>query len=426
MKRNIAAKLWRFLLVLFLLSTAFLGSAQTKAVKDLRPTIVLISLDGFRYDYLTRYESKNLNLLARQGVQAKWLIPSFPTKTFPNHYTIATGLYPENHGIVENNIYDPEFKTIFSLSKREEVENGRWWLGEPIWVTAEKQGQKAGSVFFPGTETEIAGKHPSYWKVYDEKFPDARRVDLILSWLDLPPPRRPTFLSLYFSDVDNAGHEFGPDAEETKRAVAKVDKAVGRLMTGLTARRIFYQVNLIIVSDHGMAKVDSNNAILLDEIFDTRLAERIFWTPEIVSIFPQAGKEEEIYSAFKTRLPPQAKVYRKSEIPERFHYRRSPRIAPLIVLPDEGWFLINHKDFEEMKARGDLQKTKGRHGYDNQLESMRAIFIAHGKAFKRGKVIEPFENIHIYNLMTQILGLTPAKNDGSFAVAREVLKNSKP
>ncbi|HVF54873.1 MAG TPA: ectonucleotide pyrophosphatase/phosphodiesterase [Pyrinomonadaceae bacterium] len=388
----------------------------------MKPTIILVSLDGFRADYLTKYEPPNLSYLARTGVRAKWLIPSFPSKTYPNHYTIATGLYPQHHGIVENSIYDKEFNAVFTLSKREEVQNGRWWLGEPIWVTAEKQGQKAGSVFFPGTEAEIAGKRPSYWKLYDDKISNAERVDTVLSWLDLPRDERPTCLSLYFSDTDDAGHDFGPDSIETKNAVAKVDGDIGRLIEGLEARRVFGRVNLIIVSDHGMASVDLNNAILLDEIFDTNMAERIFWTREIVSIFPRPGKEEEIYSILNTKLPPHARVYRRSETPARFHYRDSPRIAPLVVLPDEGWSLTNREHFADLKKKGDLQRFKGAHGYDNNLESMRALFIAHGRAFERGKVVEPFENIHVYNIMARILGLTPAKNDGSFAVATDVLR----
>jgi predicted AlkP superfamily pyrophosphatase or phosphodiesterase len=410
------------LLVLLLFGATFLVCAQPKPIRDLRPTVILVSLDGFRYDYLLRYKPANLSYLARKGVRAKWLIPSFPTKTYPNHYSIATGLYPQNHGIIENSIYDPGFKAVFTLSNREEVQNGRWWLGEPIWVTAEKQGQKTASVFFPGTEAEIAGRRPTYWMTYDETIPNAQRIDVVLSWLDLPKAERPTFLSLYFSDVDDSGHEFGPDSVGTRNAVTKVDGEIGRLIKGLVERRVFARVNLIIVSDHGMATVNFHNAILLDELFDTDLAERIFWTREIVSIFPRAGKEEEIYSALKTRLPPRAKIYRKSEVPARFHYRSSPRIAPLIVLPDEGWILTNRELYADLKSRGDLEKLKGAHGYDNQLESMRALFVAHGPAFRKKKLVEPFANIHIYNIMARILGLQPARNDGSLAVARRVLK----
>src|SRR6266567_8518126 len=212
-----------FVLACLLLALKLPVFAQAKPIRDLQPTVILVSLDGFRYDYLHRYRPMNLNSLATGGVRARSMIPSFPSKTFPNHYTIATGLYPQNHGIVENNIYDPEFKSVFTLSKREEVQNGRWWLGEPIWVTAEKQGERAASFFFPGTETEIAGKRPTYWKTYDAKIPNEERVNTILSWLDLPRAERPTLLTLYFSDVDDAGHAFSPDSVETRDAVIRVD-----------------------------------------------------------------------------------------------------------------------------------------------------------------------------------------------------------
>jgi predicted AlkP superfamily pyrophosphatase or phosphodiesterase len=423
MKGTIYGILRRLSLAALVLSAAGLAApAEVRPVRDLRPTVILVSLDGFRADYLTKHRPRNLNRLARRGVRARWLVPSFPTKTYPNHYAIATGLYPEHHGIVENNMYDAGFGAVFTLSRREEVENGRWWLGEPIWVTAERQGQRAASVFFPGTEAAIGGVRPTFWKRYDERVPNSERVDTILSWLDLPAAERPTCLSLYFSDVDDAGHEFGPEASETKKAVAKVDGDIGRLIEGLEARKIFGRVNLIVVSDHGMATVNPRNAILLDEMFDTDLAERIFWTAEIVSIFPRAGKEGEIYAALKAKLPPQAKVYRKSETPARLHYRASPRIAPLLVLPKEGWTLTNRERFDARQARPNPQRPWGAHGYDNALESMRAVFVAHGPAFKRGKVAAPFENVHVYNVMARILGLRPAENDGGPAVAREVLR----
>ncbi len=408
-------------LVLFL--TSFSAFSQTKPIKDLKQTLILISIDGCRYDYLERYAPPNLNYLARNGVRAKWLIPAFPSKTFPNHYSVATGLYPQNHGIVENNIYDKNFNAIFTLSNREEVQNGRWWLGEPIWVTAEKQKQTAGTFFFPGTEAEIKGVRPTFWKTYDGKIPNEARVDTVLSWLDLPVEKRPTMLTLYFSDVDDIGHAAGPISMETKNTVLKVDGVIGRLIEGLKAREIFNQANIIIVSDHGMAPINYNNAVILDEMFDTNLADKILWTGEIVSIFPREGKEDEIYSALKSKLnPAQANVYRKAELPKRFHYSNSPRIAPLIVLPNEGWITTNRKRFEDMKVRGDMSRLRGNHGYDNALKSMRAIFIAHGKAFKKHKIVEPFEIVNIYNIMTSVLKLKPARNDGNVMVAKKVLK----
>ncbi|MFY9573742.1 MAG: nucleotide pyrophosphatase/phosphodiesterase family protein, partial [Blastocatellia bacterium] len=247
--------------------------------------------------------------------------------------------------------------------------------------------------------------------------------DTILSWLDLPLSERPTFLALYFSDVDDAGHDFSPESAETHDAVLKVDKDLSGLIDGLKARSIFEQVNLVIVSDHGMATQDPNNVVILDELFDTGLAEKVIWTSEIVSIFPGAGNEDAIYKRLKANLPPRVKVYRKAEMPARFHYSSSPRIAPLLVLPDEGWRLTTRLKFEEAKAKAGSRGLRGGHGYDNQLESMRAIFIAHGSAFKKGSVIEPFENVQVYNIMTRILGLTPAPNDGNDTVSRDALAN---
>lgn len=421
MPRNIRTLLLQAVVLAALLTSSPRVLPQAKPITDLQPTVILISLDGFRYDYLKLYRPMNLNTLAAEGVRARWMIPSFPSKTFPNHYTIATGLYPQNHGIVENNIYDPVFKAVFTLADRNEVENSRWWLGEPIWVTAEKQGQRSASVFYPGTEAEIAGTRPSFWRKYDEGTSNDARVDTILSWLDLPPGQRPTFLALYFSDPDDAGHAFGPISDETKKAVLKVDGEIGRLIRGLKAREIFSQINLIIVSDHGMATVRWSNAILLDRLFDLKLASRIFWTREIVSIFPKPGKEDEIYQSLKQKLPPQARVYRKAEMPARFHYSQSPRIAPLLVLPAEGWILTNSKEFSDLQAKGETKTSRGGHGYDNQLASMRAIFIGHGAAFRKGKLVEPFENIQVYNIMSRILGLKPAPNDGNYRAAKDVL-----
>jgi predicted AlkP superfamily pyrophosphatase or phosphodiesterase len=412
MGMNNTTRIRRLLFACMLLAAFALSCVPSRPISDLRPTVILISLDGFRYDYLDKFQPPNLISLARDGVQARWLIPSFPTKTFPNHYTIATGLYPQNHGIVENNIFDKDRNVTFSMANRAEVQNGRWWLGEPIWITAEKQGQKAAPLFWPGSEAEIAGTRPTYWKPYDGKMSNEARVDALLSWLDLPAAERPTFLSLYFSDVDDAGHDFSPDAVETRDAVIEVDADLGRLIDGLKTRGMLGQVNLIIVSDHGMATQNPNNVVILDELFDAGLAEKVIWTGEIVGIFPKPSNEDSIYTTLRAKLPPQAKVYRKAELPERLHYSNSPRIPALLVLPDEGWTLSTRKRFDETKARNRMDRLRGGHGYDNELASMRAIFIAHGSAFKKGTVIEPLENIQIYNLMTRILSLTPAPNDG--------------
>lgn len=412
-----------FLCWFFFCTAAF--SAQIKPVKDLQPTVILISLDGFHPDYLSQYNPPILNKLAQKGVRAKWMIPSFPTKTFPNHYTVATGLYPDRHGIIENNMYDRETKSVFGLDKREEVTNPRWWGGEPIWVTAEKQGQTAAAFFFPGTETPIQGVLPTFWKEYEHTLPNEQRVDTILSWLDLPKEKRPTVLTMYFSDVDDAGHDFSPYSEGTKTAVMKVDGNIGRLLEGLQARKIDRKVNLIIFSDHGMQSYLPRDAVILDEMFDAESAERIFWVGEFTQIFPKEGKENEIYNSIKAKLPPTADIYRRDEFPARYRFGANKRIAPLVVVPKPGAIIMNRKRYQEMEERGTLDKLRGGHGYDNAAVSMRALFIAHGSAFKKGLVAEPFENIHIYNLMCEILGLKPAKNDGSLSVVKAMLKNNR-
>ncbi len=398
-----------------------------RPIKDLNPTVILISIDGFRADYLEKYPAPNLSLLARQGVRAKWMTPAFPTLTFPNHYTIATGLYPDNHGIVGNNIYAPEFKQTFTMSKREEVQNGRWWLGEPIWVTAEKQGQRTAAFFFPGTEAEIAGKRLSHWKTYDEKIPNFERVDTALAWLDLPIEKRPTMVILYFSDVDHAGHEAGPDSEDVKQSIAKVDQSLGRLVEGLKSREIFDRVNLILVSDHGMARVDPRQVVLLEDYFDISQTETVVWNGAIAHIFFKAGSDpemgEKLYSTLKSRAPNEVKIYRKRELLASFHYGKSGRIGDIVAIADEGWTMTSRERYRSPQPSADgAVRYRGMHGFDNRLESMRALFVAHGPAFKKETVVEPFENVDVYNVMAKILRLKPAKNDGGGATAKAVLR----
>ncbi len=412
-----------FLQLLFLIVCfSNVVSAQVKPIKDLKPTVILISLDGFRYDYLDKYQPPTLNKLATNGVRAKWMIPSFPTKTFPNHYTVATGLYPQNHGLVENNVFD--FGEVFTMSKRKEVENPRWWFGEPIWVTAEKQGQIAASYFFVGTETLIKGEQPTTWRTYNGRVPNDMRVDKVLSYLDLPQSQRPTMISMYFSDTDDVGHEFGPDAEETKYAVWSVDNDIKRLIHGLKARKIDKKVNVIIVSDHGMANYYCKNVTFLDDYFDLeKQTERILWTNEIIQIFPKENKLDEIYS--KINNLPHVTCWKKADIPARLNYQKSPRIAPIVCSSEQGWMTTTHKKYDDWTKdmyEKDLNRPRGAHGYDNKYQEMQATFVGHGEAFKKGYLSEPFENVEVYNIMCKILGLKPALNDGKKDLAKEILK----
>jgi len=414
---KLARKIQPVLLLLILFSVNIISSGQ-KPIKDLKPTVILLSLDGFRWDYLDKYKPPTIAKIAAGGVRAKWMIPTFPTKTFPNHYSIATGLYPEHHGIVENNIWD--FGVTFSLGNREEVQNTRWWLGEPIWVTAEKQNVRSAAFFFPGTEAEIAGTRPSIWRQYNGSIPNDERVDTVLSWLDLPKDKRPQMITMYFSDTDDAGHRYSPDSEETKAAVARVDANIERLIAGLETRRIDRKVNIIIVSDHGMATVDQRNAIIMDDLLDQSKTERVLTTGEIWQIFPKDSELENIMAGL-TKIE-HARCWKKADIPERLHYNEGNRIAPIVCSADEGWFMTSRERYESQKKRKDFTRLKGAHGYDNNVQSMQATFIARGKAFKKGKIVEPFPNVNVYELMCKILKLKPAKNDGNLANVKGMLR----
>ena len=414
---KLARKIQPVLLLLILFSVNIISSGQ-KPIKDLKPTVILLSLDGFRWDYLDKYKPPTIAKIAAGGVRAKWMIPTFPTKTFPNHYSIATGLYPEHHGIVENNIWD--FGVTFSLGNREEVQNTRWWLGEPIWVTAEKQNVRSAAFFFPGTEAEIAGTRPSIWRQYNGSIPNDERVDTVLSWLDLPKDKRPQMITMYFSDTDDAGHRYSPDSEETKAAVARVDANIERLIAGLETRRIDRKVNIIIVSDHGMATVDQRNAIIMDDLLDQSKTERVLTTGEIWQIFPKDSELENIMAGL-TKIE-HARCWKKADIPERLHYNEGNRIAPIVCSADEGWFMTSRERYESQKKRKDFTRLKGAHGYDNNVQSMQATFIARGRAFKKGKIVEPFPNVDVYELMCKILKLKPAKNDGNLANVKGMLR----
>lgn len=391
-------------------------------IRDLKTTVILISIDGMRSDYLELHKPPTLNRLAADGTRAKWMQPAYPSKTFPNHYTIATGLYPDHHGLIENNMYDEERDKVFGLHDRTAVQDPAWWSGEPIWVTATKAGRVAGSFFFPGTETRIQGIAPKYWKEYDGKVPNEERVDTVLSWFKLPAEQRPTMITMYFSDVDDAGHNFGPESAETGEAVLRVDQNIKRLVDGLAAMGADKKTNVIVVSDHGMAPFKWRDGIVLDTMFDTKDAERIFWIGEFTQIFPKPGREDAIYNAINSKLPSNAKVYRKSEFPPRFKFGTAKRIAPLVVVPEPGTNITNKERYAKYEKEGTLDKQRGGHGYDNAHPLMRATFIGYGPAFKRGYLAEPFESVDVYNLMTKILKLKAAPNDGDFKRIKAVLK----
>lgn len=373
-----------------------------------RPTVVLVSIDGFRYDYIDRYPSPNLHRLSERGVRAP-LVPVFPTKTFPNHYSIVTGLYPEHDGVVENTMYDPSFDAVFQISDSVAVADARWWGGEPLWVTVERQGQIAASCFWPGSEAAIEGVRPHYWLHYDARVADSARVRQVLDWLALPATARPTFVTLYFSEVDHAGHESGPESPSVARAILQVDQAIGRLLDGLDAQGLRDQVNVIVLADHGMSPISPDSVVALDDYLSLDALRRITGGSPDQGLWPRPGLEDSVVRALAGKNP-HLSVWRRDSIPQRFHYRANPRIPPVLVLGAPGWSIARRRS--DVASSPD-RFSGGQHGYDDTAAVMRALFLAAGPAFRQGYTAPPFRNIHIYDLIAGILGLTPAVNDGS-------------
>lgn len=395
--------------------------AQSR-ITDLEPTVILISIDGFRYDYPEKFAPPTINGLIAGGTRAKWLKPAYPTKTFPNHYTIVTGLHPGSHGLIENNMLDKPTGRVFGLSKAKEVTDPMWWGGEPIWNTAQKQGKISAAFFWPGSEAPIGGMLPRFWKPYVHETPHEVRVDTVLSWLDLPKADRPQFIATYFSDVDDAGHDFGPESQENRAAVMKVDASLKRLMDGLKARGIERSVDILIVSDHGMSPYRNRDSVVLDDLFDKSNAERIFWTGEFTQIYPKPGKEDEIYRTLKEKLPKGVTIHRSSEFPSRWHLSARNRVAPLVVVADQGKVITSRERFDRYQREGNLDKTRGAHGYDNEIVNMRAVFIGHGPNFRSGRVVKAFENVDLYNVMCRILQIKPAPNEGKLSTVKKLLR----
>jgi len=377
-----------------------------------RPYVVLVSLDGFRYDYAERYHATNLLALGKAGAAAEGMIPSFPTVTFPNHISIVTGQYPEHHGIVGNSFYDTARKETYNMSRS--AIDGTWYHYLPLWVVAEQQKVKAASMFWPTADAEIAGVRPSYWSKYDGSFPNDQRVAKVLEWLKLPESERPHFITLYFSDVDSAGHSFGPDAPETEKAVQRVDKLVGDLWAGIQA--LPFGVNVIVVSDHGMQAVQG--AVNLGEFADLSKVRVVTEGPVALIYSPDAETTEKVYAQLKGKSP-KFDVYRRQETPARWHFSASERIGDLVVCVHEATTLVT-----QASTRPERPGTHGTHGFDPQeFKSMQGIFFAAGPNVKPGVVLKPFENVNVFPFITKILGLqNPPGLDGSEAVLQNAYR----
>jgi len=405
---------------LFLLS----GCSQDPASVATDPasfenTVILISVDGLRSHYIDWYETPNLDRLIAGGAHAnEGMKPVYPSKTFPNHYSIVTGKYPSSHGIVSNSMYDSELDDTFAISDREAIEDPRWWSdGEPIWTAVQKQGGHAATYFWVGSETPFDGVRPDYWYRYDGSVSAEDRVDQVLAWLDMPESERPQFISAYFSSIDDAGHRNGPESEATGDAVADIDAVFGRLIAGLESRGIYDSVNIIIVADHGMSQLSPDRVIALDEFINLDDLTHIDGTP-VLGLHTAEGRTDTVYNALKDAHP-NMHVYLKEDFPERFHYSGHVRIPDIIGHIDDGWSLARTREFADQNPS---RFMGGTHGYDNELESMRATFIAHGPGFRDGVTIAPFLNIEIYNAMASVMGIEPSPNDGTAGALSSILR----
>jgi predicted AlkP superfamily pyrophosphatase or phosphodiesterase len=382
-------------------------------------TVILISLDGWRWDYSSRASVPNLRSLMARGVRAEGLIPSFPTKTFPNHYTLVTGLYPGHHGVVGNSMRDPRTGRLFTMQKREEVSDAMWWGGDPIWNLVRRTGGKAAAMFWPGSEAPIGGMHPDYWEPFEHDRPNSDRVDKVLAWLDLPPATRPAFMTLYMSDVDAAGHSFGPSSPELGQALERVDDALGRLLRGIQSRGLADVVNLVVTSDHGMAETSRSRVLVVDDLVPPADGEIVDLNPTL-GIWPRPGREDALYRRLSAAHP-RLSVYRRGQTPAHWVYRDHERVPPIIGVMDEGWSILRRGSVTDAFVRS-IRRVGGSHGYDPRVKSMQGLFVAAGPAFKPGVTVPPFENVNVYAVLCAVLGVEPNPNDGDPAFPRTVLR----
>lgn len=402
----------RLFLLAVLLGAAGCTAPAPRSEAPLHDPVILISIDGFRADYLDRGLTPTLASLAADGVRADAMKPAFPTLTFPNHYTLVTGLYPDHHGIVNNRMVDPTTGKAFVYKDSDSIADPAWWGGEPLWVSVEKQGRRAAVMFWPGSDVAIDGVRPSLWFHFDGKLTPDQRVDQLLRWTDLGGSARPSFYTLYLEQVDHAGHDYGPDSAEVNAAMREIDAALARLVAGLKTRGLFERANIVIVSDHGMTATAPERQIFLDDLVNVDDAGLV--TGGIL-----AGMNPKPATAVeRVMLAPHAHMqcWKKSEVPARLHYGTNPRVSALLCLADDGWIITTHEDAAERK-----HFPLGEHGYDNDDPKMQALFVAHGPAFKSGLRVREFDNVDVYPLLAHLLAIKPASNDGRFDDVREML-----
>jgi predicted AlkP superfamily pyrophosphatase or phosphodiesterase len=407
----------RLFVAFALLAAAFAWlAAQTRPAAD-SPLTILVSFDGWRWDYDTKAPAPALRALMARGVRAEGLVPGFPSKTIPNHYSMATGLYPGHHGMIANVIRDPVTGRVFRRADRAEVTNPMWWGGEPIWNTAQRQGLIAATMFWPGSEAPVGGMLPRYWREFDGTVPPAARVDQVVAWLDLPASERPSLITLYLDETDLMGHWYGPESTQVKDAIAHSDAQLGRLVEALAARGLLERTNLVVVSDHGMAPTTQRQTIFVDDYVSLDDVEIADINPTL-GVIPKAGRADAVYGAL-AHAHPRLSMYRAGDTPESWHLRGQPRVPPITGVADEGWVVLRRADFAEYWKRS---PTGGQHGYDPEVRSMRGIFVAAGPAFKAGAVVPAMENVNVYRAVALALGIEPRDTDADPAEVAALMR----
>ena len=373
--------------------------------------VVLVSLDGFRYDYPIKYGAPHLLKLAKKGATAPdGMLPSYPSLTFPNHFTIVTGLYPEHHGIVGNVFWDPARNQTYTYSQTQSNADGTWYSGTPLWVLAEQQGMRSACLFWPGSEAEIQGIRPSYYLHFDDKLDDQKRVDQVVAWLKLPPDLRPHFITLYYANADHAGHTYGPDSEEVRAAVHHLDNMIGDLQKKLAALHL--PIDLIVVADHGMVKFTDTVSLSDDvDLKDVKTEGPLLYSSS-------DAEAEELYEAFKAHPDSHFNIYRRANVPTDLHFDSNPREGDPVIVPT-GPYNIH-------ASNNSMSKNLGGHGFDpHTMPQMKAIFFAAGPDIRPHTRLPTFENINIYPFIAEILGLTPPAIDGKLDVLQPILQTNK-
>lgn len=386
------------------------GSGGTNSAEQRdKPYVIVVSLDGFKAEYLDRFELPSLRRVMQRGARAKSMVPVFPSLTFPNHYSLVTGLHPGRHGIVSNRFYDPRIEQSYAYTDTKAVVDAAWYRGEPIWVTAEKQGMVSACFFWPGSEAAVQGVRPTIWNRYDGKISNAARVKTVIDWLQLPLERRPHMITLYFSELDSASHDAFVESDAVQRAARSLDTAIGQLLDGIDALPIRDRVYLVITSDHGMANTSDAQTIRLDSLLDsTEMAdiEASFGGP-VASLHVKGGatRARELVQRINARLP-RGTAYLRTEMPARFEYHRDPRAGDIVVVMDESWLLQTSRS--SSRSKDPREGFWGQHGWDNAYPSMRALFMVMGPDIRKGVLVDEVNNVDVYPLLAELLGLQPA------------------